>query len=90
MKKPFLLTLTILLLLASVSFAGEHKKKVKSNAKNIKRAISRQCCTVTAAWNEDGGSSNTVTACAGWFLSNDQNAYERACEKARQALNAVH
>ena len=46
---------------------------------------SRQCCTVTNTFAD--GSSVQITACAGWFLSNDAKAYAKACEKANGGLN---
>jgi hypothetical protein len=87
--KRISLVLSLIALTTSASFATAYTHKSKAKVKISKKVLSRQCCTVSATWNEDGGSSHSVTACAGWFLSNNENAYERACEKARKALNAV-
>ena len=46
--------------------------------------MGRQCCTKTVYFSD--GTSLSMTACAGWFLSNDANAYVRACNKASEAL----
>ena len=43
----------------------------------------RECCTKTIVF--DGGYIS-ITACAGWFLSNSANAMTRACAKVDQAM----
>lgn len=49
----------------------------------------RQCCTATA-FDPYTGTGVSVTACAGWFLSNSDNAYNRACEKAQEGFESVY
>lgn len=46
--------------------------------------VGRQCCTKTTYMSD--GSSVSITACAGWFLSNDANALTRACAKVDEAM----
>ena len=46
--------------------------------------VGRQCCTKTTYMAD--GSSVSITACAGWFLSNDENAMTRACAKVDEAM----
>ena len=67
------------------------KQKSSRNAvkqleiKNTEEKLLRGAdCTVTIGI--PGVGTISVTAHAGWFLSNTENAYERACEKARQKL----
>jgi hypothetical protein len=45
----------------------------------------RQCCTKTRSMSD--GSSISVTACAGWFLSDDASAMTRACAKVFNSMN---
>lgn len=66
------------------AFAGTRTKK-KIKAKTSKKIVGRECCTKTATWGENGATI-TVTACAGWFLSNSENAHARACEKVDNAI----
>lgn len=83
-KLPLLFTL-----FAFTSFAafGGVRTKKKFKPKTIKKVVGRECCTKTAAWGENGATI-TVTACAGWFLSNSDNAKARACEKVDEAIAA--
>jgi hypothetical protein len=60
------------------------KKQVKKSAKKM---FGRECCTQEAF--DSDGNLISVTACAGWFLSNSLNAYERACDKALAGLAAI-
>jgi hypothetical protein len=45
-----------------------------------KEKVGRQCCSKQIL-DFDTGITYTVTACAGWFLSDDDKALERACDK---------
>ena len=63
-------------LVASLSSASR-------NYPDMEEELGRQCCTVFK-YNSDG-TSIYITACAGWFLSDDEKAMERACEKADEA-----
>lgn len=71
---------------ASLSFSAVKPKKTNLNF--AKFFSGRECCTKTGAWG-DNGATITVTVCSGWFLSNSENAYARACEKAEEALAAA-
>lgn len=51
------------------------------------QVVGRQCCAQSAT--DADGNVVTIEACAGWFLSNDLNAYARACDKALAALAAI-
>lgn len=55
----------------------KYKLKKKSN-------LSRQCCTRSLV--APNGAIISIEACAGWIFSNDAAAFERACEKAAEAL----
>ena len=46
--------------------------------------LGRQTCSKTVYMKN--GSSITITASAGWFLSNDANAMTRACQKVDEAI----
>ncbi|NCT17486.1 MAG: hypothetical protein COS42_04220 [Flavobacteriales bacterium CG03_land_8_20_14_0_80_35_15] len=48
------------------------------------KEVGRQCCTKTTHMAD--GSSISITACAGWFLSNNANAMTRACAKVDGAM----
>lgn len=50
--------------------------------------LGRQCCTKTTF--DDFGNSVSITACAGWFLSNDANALNRACAKVDEAMENMN
>ncbi|MFD0860811.1 hypothetical protein ACFQ1M_01215 [Sungkyunkwania multivorans] len=52
--------------------------------KNTEEDFGRQCCTKTTYLSD--GSSVSITACAGSFLSNDANAMTRACKKVDEAM----
>lgn len=49
----------------------------------------RQCCTVTN-FSPSTGSGVSVTACSGWFLSNTDNSYNKACEKATVGFESLY
>ncbi|WP_456375953.1 hypothetical protein [Lutibacter sp.] len=51
---------------------------------NNDEEVGRQCCTKTTYMAD--GSSISITACAGWFLSNSANAMTRACAKVDRAM----
>jgi hypothetical protein len=87
MKNLFLF-LTLFIFTAFSAFGGISAKK-KSNAKTSNKIVGRECCTKTVAWG-DNGATIQVTACAGWFLSNSENAHERACEKVDQAIEGYN
>jgi len=55
--------------------------------KNNTDEVGRQCCTKTTYMAD--GSSVSITACAGWFLSNDANALARACRKVNEAMGVL-
>lgn len=59
-------------------------KSAESQKTDNEEAVGRQCCTKTTHMSD--GSSVSITACAGWFLSNDANALNRACEKVDAAM----
>lgn len=46
--------------------------------------LARQTCSKTVYLVD--GSSITISASAGWFLSNDSNAMTRACQKVDEAM----
>jgi hypothetical protein len=52
-----------------------------------KEPLSRQCCEQSAT--DANGNIVTIEACAGWFLSDDINAHDKACDKARAALGSI-
>lgn len=85
--------------IGSFSIAAPNIDKGKKNAvkkayslskksKSDKKEDGRQCCTKSTI-DESTGSIISITACAGWFLSNDASALTRACEKADQALRSL-
>ena len=53
----------------------------------VKSDYGRECCE--KAGMDDHGNIITVEACAGWFLSNSDNAHARACDKANAALREI-
>ncbi|SNR14376.1 hypothetical protein [Tenacibaculum jejuense] len=55
-----------------------------SATKKEKEKFGRQCCTKTQYMSD--GSSVAITACAGWFLSNNARALNRACAKVDEAM----
>ncbi|WP_192821918.1 hypothetical protein [Rufibacter sp. LB8] len=57
-----------------------------AKSSETEQVFDRQCCSKTVPLED--GNSITITACAGWFLSNDAAAYARACEKTREAIEA--
>lgn len=75
MKKILLLGL-LLGFVASLSSASR-------NTPHMEEELGRQCCT-NFKRNPDG-TMIKITACAGWALSNDERAMERACAKADEA-----
>lgn len=98
MKKHLL---ALALLLVSFFVTTIHANET-SSGKNIKNKFAvksllhksvaeidagRQCCE--KAGTDSNGNQFTVEACAGWFLSNDGSAHQRACDKANIALQAV-
>jgi hypothetical protein len=98
MKITFVLLCTFLLTTASfatVSSPLKHqntlvnKKQIKHGASELEKTavFERQCCT-QSAFDSDGNLIE-VTACAGWFLSNDIKAHDRACDKALAGLEAL-
>lgn len=76
MKKILLLGL-LLVFVASISSASRSYSEMEEE-------LRRQCCTVTH-FSSSSGIQIDITACAGWFLSDDEKAMERACEKADEA-----
>lgn len=84
----------VLALPANICFANYHhpdvlnKDKKEIKAKKVIKPkptpLSRQCCTKSFI-DASSGVAISVTACAGWFLSNDAAALTRACEKADAA-----
>ena len=76
MKKILLLGL-LLCFVASLSSASR-------NTPNAAAELGRQCCTITH-FSSYSGIQIDITACAGWFLSNDDKAMERAGAKAEEA-----
>jgi uncharacterized protein YxeA len=63
---------------------SEKKGKLDDKASTSK---GRECCTQEAY--DSNGNLVSVTSCAGWFLSNSENAYNRACDKALAGLSAI-
>lgn len=57
---------------------------LNSLEKDEEETAGRQCCTKTTYMAD--GTSVSITACAGWFLSNDANAMTRACAKVDEAM----
>jgi hypothetical protein len=78
-------------LVATASSASDNMEKTKlkpqPKTKLVKVEFGRECCTVTIGGA--GSPEISATACAGWFLSNSDNAAERACDKARAKLLAA-
>lgn len=76
MKNKFLsiLALGLVFILSSAS----------ATSQNSDEEVGRQCCTKTTFMAD--GSAISITACAGWFLSNDANAMTRACAKVDEAM----
>lgn len=85
-----------LMLIGSFAFANnQNPSTVKSveakilpikilNLNSLENKVGRQCCTKTTFMAD--GSSVSITACAGWFLSDDANAMTRACAKVDEAM----
>jgi len=87
MKKS-LSILVCLCLISGVVFAKHSPKKMKQKSiaaktKNSNQAVGRECCT--KEYEGPNGSTVSITACAGWFLSNSDAAEERACAKVDAA-----
>lgn len=57
-----------------------------ATSQNSDEEVGRQCCTKTVPVAGGNGSTISITACAGWFLSNDANAMTRACAKVDEAM----
>lgn len=88
MKKK-LLSLVLLCLVSSISFAKHSSKNVRTKSflkqnKEAKKFVGRQCCTVSS--DVGGLGIVSATACSGWFLSNDAQSFVNACHKASDAL----
>lgn len=71
-------------LVLSLSMTFISAKSVESLEKVNDEILGRQCCSKTTYMAD--GSSVEITACAGWFLSNDANAMTRACAKVNEAM----
>lgn len=68
-----------------INFILKYDLIFDSNKKGFKEdEIGRQCCSKTTYMAD--GTSVTISACAGWFLSDDANAMTRACDKVNKAM----
>lgn len=81
------MTKQILLLAAfAFSFTAFAKEPVKKEIEKKEKedTVGRQCCS--KAYASKKGAVVIVTACSGWFLSNDAKSYSAACAMVDEAI----
>ena len=80
--KKFLYLFEAASLIFSINYASANTTPT-FNQKNDE-VVGRQCCTKTIPTG--GGSTVSITACAGSFLTSDAKALAKACEKVIEAM----
>ena len=66
------------------TLSSDESVNLSQNIEKKNDELGRQTCTKTF-YMEDG-SSITISASAGWFLSDDASAMTRACQKVNEAV----